>query len=397
MSKLDQISRYLTKVYPSEKKFEEQLNKSKNLKIYLGIDPTSPNIHLGNAISLMILRYFQEWGHQVILLFGDFTGGIGDPSGHDQRRQPLVSKQLVENAQGYQEQVSKVLDFNNNPPQIVYNSQWWSKTDLKDFFEIINKFTLSQLIERDLFQERIKNKQPIAISEFLYPLLQGYDSVQLDTDIEIGGNDQTFNMMVGRQMLGRYKNREKFVLTTPLLEGTDGRKMSKSFGNTVDLSSEADQMYGKIMSIKDNLITKYMLLTTKIERKKIEKTESDLKSRSTNPMDKKKKLAFEIVRQYHGEDKAKKAQAEFERVFQKGGSPKAQKFYISDTNQSIIQLLVDSSLVSSRSEAKRLVDQGGVEMDGKKIRNLNDILSFGSGTIIRVGKLNSIELVLKEE
>lgn len=401
MSKFAQLSRYLTKVYPSQETLEKRLEKSGFLKIYLGIDPTSPNIHLGNAISLFILRQFQDWGHQIVLVFGDFTGSIGDPSGHDRHRKPLDSEQLLNNTSSYKNQVRKILDFEKNPPQIVFNSQWWLNLNLKDFFGILNTFTLSQLIERDLFQERIKNNQPIAVSEFLYPILQGYDSVELDTDIEIGGNDQTFNMLIGREMLKSYKSKEKFVLTTPILEGTDGKKMSKSYGNTIDLSTDPNDMFGKIMSIKDSLIVKYMLLTTTMETKEIEKIESELKSSKINPMEAKKKLAFSVVSLYNGVEKAKKSQLEFERVFQKGERTSAiTKVSKSKTilPKSFASLATDAGATPSVSAAIRLAENKGLKFDGKLVTDPRQPFNSPSNreTVIDVGKRKSIKITWKD-
>ena len=401
MRKFEQLSRYLTKVYPSQKTLEEKLEDSKTLKIYLGIDPTSPNIHLGNTISLLVLRQFQDWGHKVILVFGDFTGSIGDPSGHDQRRKPLDAKQLLNNTSSYKDQVRKILDFEKNPPQIIFNSKWWLNLNLKDFFEILNKFTLSQLIERSLFQQRIKNNQPIAISEFLYPILQGYDSVELDIDIEVGGNDQTFNMLVGREMLKNYKNKEKIVMTTPLLEGTDGRKMSKSYGNTIDLSTDPNDMFGKIMSINDNLIIKYMLLTTTIEKGEIEKIESELKSSKINPMETKKKLAFSVVSLYHGEEKARKSQIEFERVFQKGERT-SDLTEVSKSKtilpKSFASLATDAGATPSVSAAIRLAENKGLKFDGEVVTDPRQSFNTPSnqGTVIDVGKRKSVKITWKD-
>lgn len=401
MNKFEQLSRYLTKVYPSQKTLEERLENSEILKIYLGIDPTSPNIHLGNTISLLILRQFQDWGHKIVLVFGDFTGSIGDPSGHDQRRKPFDSEQLLNNTSLYKDQVGKILDFEKNPPEIIFNSKWWSKLNLKDFFEILNKFTVSQLIERNLFQQRIKNNQPIAISEFLYPILQGYDSVELDTDIEIGGNDQTFNMLIGREMLRSFKKKEKIVLATPLLEGTDGRKMSKSYGNTVDLSIDPNDMFGKIMSIRDDLIIKYMLLATIIEKGEIEKIESELKSSKINPMEAKKKLAFSVVSLYHGDEKAKKSQLEFGRVIKMGEQPSnIPEVRESKTTlpKSFASLATVAGVTPSVSAAIRLAENRGLKFDGKLVTEPRQLFNTPSnqGTIINAGKRNYAKIIWED-
>jgi len=329
------------------------------------------------------------------LVFGDFTGRIGDPSGRDIQRKPLTKKQLLENASTYQEQVAKILDFKKNPPEIVYNSTWWNKIDSVKFLEILTHFTFAQLSERDLFQERIKKEQPLALSEFLYPILQGYDSVTLDVDAEIGATDQTFNMLMGRAMLKIFKNKEKFVLTTPLLEGTDGRKMSKSFGNTINISSEPNQMFGNLMSIQDDLIIKYLKLTTELDQRELEEMIAELKNGQRHPMEAKKRLALEVVTLYHGAEAAYQSQLEFERVFQKGGVPIPRKFVTKNLKLKPVDFLVKSGLATSRSSARRLVEQGGVEIDGRRITNLNAKISLQDGSIARVGKLKSV--VVKEK
>jgi len=388
------LTRGVEKIYPSFDLLEKKLNEGKKLRVYLGIDPTSQNIHIGHSIPLRKLRKFQDAGHKVLLLFGDFTGMIGDPSGRDTKRKPLSREQVLKNTSTYKQQVSKILDFDKNSPEIIYNSQWWDKMSMNEFFGVLSKFTISQLLERDMFQERMRKKQSVGTHEFLYPILQGYDSVALNVDLEIGASDQTFNMLVGRNLQKSLNGKEKFVLTTPLLEGTDGRKMSKTYNNTIDLTTSAEDMYGKTMSIKDGLIIKYLELVTDSEEKEIEDVTLRLKNKSLNPMEAKKKLARELVKIYHGELGAKKAQEGFERVFQKGESPFPKEIQIKNKNPNIIDFLMSSGQLTSRSQAKRIVDQGGIKVNERVISNPNEEILLKEGSIIRIGKRKAIKISL---
>ena len=296
------LTRGVKAIYPSRKAVEEALKTGKRLKIYNGIDPSNPNIHLGNAIPLRKMRQLQRLGHKVILLIGDFTGRIGDPSDKGAMRLQLSHQQVLENAKAYKEQAAKILDFKSkiNPCEIKFNSEWLDKLSNKDVIKLSVYFTIQQLIERDLFQKRLKEKKPIGLHEFLYPLYQGYDSVAMDIDMEIGGDDQTFNMLIGRDLMKIYKNKEKFILTVPILEGFDGRKMSKSWGNVINITDSADDMFGKVMSLPDDLIIKYFTLCTSVSLKEINKMEEDLRSDKVNPKGVKAKLGREIVGIYHG-------------------------------------------------------------------------------------------------
>ena len=387
--------RYIDSVYPSRSALETLLAKKEKIQIYFGIDPTSPFIHLGHSIPLQLLNEFQEMGHQIILVFGDFTGMIGDPSGKDIHRTVLTNSQLNKNSLTYKSQVEKILDFSKNPPLITYNSKWWDKINTKKFLEIARGFTLSQLIERDLFQDRLKRGRPISLSEFLYPLLQGYDSVALNIDIEVGGTDQLFNMLIGREMMKRYQKKEKIVITTPLLEGADGRKMSKSLGNIIEIENDPSNMYGKIMSIQDPLIVNYLTLTTKVSIEEIKKIKSAIDKGSLNPILAKKKLAYDLVSKYHEENIAKSAAKEFERVFQQKGTPKTVNYHLKQSKATIINVLYDSNLASSKSDAKRLIDQGGVEVNGHKLSSKEVEVELESGSIIRAGKFKAIKLIIE--
>ncbi|OGY26380.1 MAG: tyrosine--tRNA ligase [Candidatus Woykebacteria bacterium RBG_16_44_10] len=392
------FSRYVEAVYPSEDFLEKRLAEAKKLTVYYGIDPTSPLIHLGHSVPLRLLGSLQKLGHKVILVFGDFTGMIGDPSGRDVQRKPLTKGQILENASTYTKQLQKILNFAENPPEIKYNSEWWGRMKLDKFFEIASHFTLAQLSERDLFQERRKKSQPVALSEFLYPILQGYDSVALDVDAEVGASDQTFNMLVGREMLKIFKGKEKLVITCPLLEGTDGRKMSKSLGNSIDILAHPADMFGKLMSIKDGLITKYLTLVTEVDQRYIDEVSSQLKTGRVNPMDVKKKLAYEVVKIYHDEKTAKMAQTEFERVFQKGertSDIKTVRQSRSILPISYASLATVSGATTSISEAIRLAKNRGLKFNGEIIPEpRQQITEIKEGeTIVDVGKRRSVKII----
>lgn len=382
-------------IYPSHKSLEKALGAGKKLRIYNGIDPSSPDIHLGNAISLWKMRRFQDLGHKTILLIGDFTGRIGDPSDKKAMRTQLSHQQVLQNARTYRKQAAKILDFESkaNPCEIKFNSKWLDKLSNKEVVELSSHFTVQQLIERDLFQKRLKEKKAIGLHEFLYPLYQGYDSVAMDIDMEIGGDDQTFNMLAGRDLVKIYKNKEKFVLTIPLLEGIDGRKMSKSWANVVNITDSADDMFGKLMSLPDSLIIRYFTLCTEVSLKEIGRLEKDLKSGRINPKDAKAKLAEEIVSIYYGRKIARIAGKEFESVFKEKKLPKIiAKVKIKEKKLNILDLLVKTKLASSKSEAKRLVLQGGVKVDGRIEGDWHKAIEIKRNRVLRVGKRKFIRL-----
>ena len=395
--KIEQVlNRGVKAIYPGRKVLEEALRSGKRFKIYNGIDPSNPRIHLGNALALWKLRHFQKLGHKVILLIGDFTGRIGDPSDKKAMRPQLSHQQVLENAKTYKKQAAKILDFGakTNSCEIKFNSQWLGKISNKELIELASHFTVQRLIERDLFQRRLKEKKPIGLHEFLYPLYQGYDSVAMNVDMEVGGDDQTFNMLVGRDLMKSYRKKEKFVLTVPLLEGTDGRKMSKSWGNVINIADSAGDMFGKIMSLPDNLIVKYFTLCTDVSLKEINVTEKKLKSGEINPKDAKIKLGREIVSLYHGKERARIAEEEFERIFKKKKLPRAiARVKIKEKKVRVLDLLVKTKLTPSKSEAKRLVLQGGVKIDGKTEQDWRRIVEIKKDRVIQVGKRKFIKLV----
>ena len=389
------LTRGIKTIYPSHKSLERALRTGKRLRIYNGIDPSNPNIHLGNVISLRKMRHFQKLGHKTILLIGDFTGRIGDPSDKRAMRTQLPHQQVLKNAKTYKDQAAKILDFESktNPCEIKFNSEWLDKLTNKEVVELSSCFTVQRLIERDLFQRRLKEKKPIGLHEFLYPLYQAYDSVAMDIDMEIGGEDQTFNMLAGRDLVKIYRNKEKFVLTVPLLEGTDGKKMSKSWGNVINITDSAGNIFGKVMSLSDGLIIKYFVLCTDISLEEINSLEKDLRSSKVNPKDAKAKLAEEIVSIYYGKKEAKAARKEFERVFKEKKLPKTiTEFKVKEKELNILDLLVKTKLASSKSEAKRLVLQKGVKVDGKNEDDWRKIIKIKKGQVLRVGKRKFIRL-----
>lgn len=392
------LERNIATIYPSKDSLVKKLDSGKKLKIYLGIDPTSPEIHIGNAIALWKLKEFQDEGHIVTLLVGDFTGMIGDPTDKTAIRKRMNREDLVKNSQKYKSQASKILNFEGkNPAKLELNSRWLSKLSLEEILELLGYFTVQQLIERDMFQKRIGENKPIGLNEFIYPLLHGYDSVALDTDIEIGGTDQTFNMLAGRTLMKSMKNKEKFIITFPLLEGTDGRKMSKSYGNTIGITNKPNDMFGKVMSISDDFIIKYFQLTTKKSLGEISIIKKSIEEKSKNPMEIKKDLAFEVVKIYHGESEAKKASTEFEKVFQKGERTKEIETVSMEKSilpKSFAYIANASGATPSVSAAINLAKNRGLKFDGNLVENPLDKFSISSesGTIIDVGKRRSYKI-----
>lgn len=377
-----------------KEELENVLKSKKKLRIYFGVDPSSPEIHLGHSIGLRLLSFFQQMGHKIIFLVGDFTGMIGDPTGRETSRKPLSKEEVLENAKTYKKQVEKFLDFSGkNPAEIAFNSKWNEKFTFRKIIKLASLFTVQQFIERDMFQQRLKKKKPIALHEFLYPLIQGYDAVMLNADIQVGGSDQKFNMLISRQMVKQFLKKPQIVITVPLLEGTDGRKMSKSFYNIVEVEEKPQEMFGKIMSLKDEFIIKYFILCSELEIKEIRRIEKKLK-RGENPKEAKLRLAFEITKMYHGKKEAQKALKEFERVFAQKKTPeKIPELKFPKKSVKIINLLYKLNLVKSKSEAKRLITQKGVLINGKIIEEVQKIITPKNGMIIKVGKRKWIKII----
>ncbi len=388
------LERGVEKIYPSKKVLKEVLLSGKKIKVYQGFDPSMPNLHLGNLVGILKLRQFQELGHKVIFLVGDFTGMIGDPTDRLLARKKLTRKQVLENAKNWREQVGRFLKFSGkNPAQMMFNSKWLDKVTFKDLIEITSKFTVQRILERNFFQRRIEKKRPIFLHEFLYPVAQAIDCVEMDVDLEIGATDQTFNMLVGRDLMKALKGKEKFVLTTKLLIDKRGRKMGKTAGNAIFLNASPGEMFGKIMAFPDEVIIPAFELLTTLSSKTIKILEGQLKNKKINPMDLKKKLAFKIVKLNYGEKKSSDAGKEFERVFQKRKIPsKIKEFKVEKNKVKLLDLLFDSKLAPSKSEAKRLILQGGVKINGLVQKDWKKEIKIKKGMIIQVGRRRFVRI-----
>ncbi|RJQ34444.1 tyrosine--tRNA ligase [Candidatus Parcubacteria bacterium] len=381
------LTRSVANIYPSKAFLEKMLVSGKQLTLYLGIDPTGPTLHIGHIIPMEKLRLFQELGHKIILLIGDFTGMIGDPTDKSATRQALSKEQVLQNAKDYKKQASTILNFSGtNKVELKYNSAWHGKMNFSKVMELSANFTVQQLLERDMFQERIKAGKPIHLHEFMYPVLQAYDSVAMDVDGEVGGNDQTFNMLSGRNLMKSLANKEKFVITTKLLVDPTGKKMGKSEGNMLSLNDSAKDMFGKVMSWTDGMIIDAYELCTRLPMTEINQIAKELKA-GKNPRDYKFRLAQEIVALYHGEKKAKTAAAEFVEIFAKGGKPDdIKKYHIKTGSLNPVDILVELNFVSSKGEARRLIEGGGAKLNDEKIKNWKDNIQIKSGDIIQAGK-----------
>jgi len=385
------LKKGVEKIYPNPEALEKLLKSGKRIRLYCGFDPTSPSLHIGNAIQLRKLAQFQKLGHEVIFLIGDFTGMIGDPSDKTAARKKLSRKETLENLKNYKKQASKTLDFTGkNPAKVLYNGEWNNKLKFGDLIELASNFTVQQMIIRDMFQERIKNNKPIYLHEFLYPLAQAYDSVAMDVDLEVGGNDQTFNMLCGRDLMRALKNKEKMVLTTRLLADSSGKKMGKTEGNMVNLDEEPDQMYGKIMSWPDDLIISGFELCTDFSIDEIRMISENLKSGKTNPRDEKAKLAKTVVSIHYDKKTAEESEKEFNLFFREGKNPThIPESKYNEGTTSTANLLVELGLAGSRSAADRLIKQDAVdiEIDGMMINKYKEKETIvKKGMVIRVGR-----------
>lgn len=369
---------------------KEKLKNGKRLVVKAGFDPTAPDIHLGHTVLLRKMRHFQILGHKVIFLIGDFTGRIGDPSGKTKTRPRLSTEDILKNAETYKEQVFKILD--KNETIVDFNSRWSDKMNFADVLSLTSRYTVAQMLERDDFSKRYKNGQPISMMEFMYPLAQGYDSVSLECDVELGGNDQKFNLLVGRTLMKEYRLSPQAVITVPLLEGLDGvEKMSKSLGNYIGIYDTPKDMYGKAMSIPDALIIKYMELVTDIPMEDIKKYSNSMKD-GENPRNIKATLAREIVKLYHNEYEANKAEEEFTRVFSSKGLPNNIPEVNISKNECILNILSICMPGESKSNFKRLISQGSVSFDNEKLTNIDNLISKSG--ILKVGKRNFFQLKL---
>lgn len=402
LNHMDKIEELLTRgvdtIYPSKDELEKVLHSGKKLKLYQGFDPTGTQLHIGHMVGLRKLAQWQRLGHHVIFLIGDGTGQAGDPSGKTKSRDTFMTRdELRQNARDYVMQAKRIVSFEGkNPVEIKYNGDWLNKLELVDMLDIIGNFSLQQLIERDLFQERMKRNESINLREFIYPLLQAYDSVAMKVDLELGGNDQTFNMLTGRTLIKAMLKKEKYVMTTPLLADSSGRKIGKSEGNAIAIGDKPEELFKKIMTLGDEVIVLGLECLTDIPMDEVEKVKKALAD-GANPIDFKKLLAFEIVKQLNSIDDATQAQIEFERTVQNRELPnKIENLQISIGSATLVDIVLQSGVVSSKSEAKRLIEQGGVEIDDEKITDAEYlVVNIKGEKVLKVGKRNFFRLVRK--
>jgi len=374
---------------------QKKLESGKKLIIKLGADPTSPNLHLGHAVVLCKMREFQDLGHTVVFLIGDYTARIGDPTGRSKTRPPLTEEQIAHNSATYLEQVGRILDIHK--VTIRYNSEWLDKLSGKEWIKLCGQFTLSRLIEREDFAKRIAEQQPIGFHELLYPIMQGYDSVALHADVELGGTDQTFNLLVGRFLQEQFGQEPQVVMTMPLLEGLDGvQKMSKSYGNAIGLTDPADQAYGKIMSISDTLMWRYYSLLLNKNDQEIARMQQEVTHNTVHPMLLKKQLAYGIIKKFWSNEEADQAQQQFEELFQKKNYTHAQEFKIDiwpTESITILELIKMLKACPSVSEARRLIEAGAVSVDEQKIIDPKELVVVKRDMVVRVGKHRFYKLV----
>ncbi|MBD2862587.1 tyrosine--tRNA ligase [Paenibacillus oceani] len=399
---LEVVRRGVVEIVPEEdlkEKIANSLLTGKPLKIKLGLDPSAPDIHVGHTVVLHKLRQFQELGHEVQLIIGDFTGRIGDPTGKSETRKQLSEEDVKRNAETYQAQIFKIL----NPAQttVHYNSQWLNKLNFTDVVQLAAKVTVARILERDDFTKRYANGQPIGVHEFFYPLMQGYDSVKLDSDVELGGTDQKFNLLMGRTLQKEYGKQQQAAITLPLIAGLDGvQKMSKSLGNYIGIDEAPNEMYGKAMSVPDELMVKYFELATDLPDEELGSLKAGLEEGTVHPRDAKMKLAYTFVRMYHGETQAEEAKRHFVTVFQQKALPdeiEDAELPVSELNGGeirIVQLLVTTGLQASNGEAKRSVSQGAVKINEEKVTDPNAVVRLEGGEVLQVGKRKFVKIKL---
>ena len=391
---LDLLTRGTEEIIPEES-FLEQIKSKKSLRIKAGFDPTSPDLHLGHTVLLNKMKIFQDLGHEVIFLIGDFTGQVGDPSGVNETRPVLTEDQLNKNAETYKKQVFKILDPDKT--EIRFNSEWMKSVDPSEFIKMLSSYTVARMLERDDFSKRYKSQQPISIHEFLYPILQGYDSVKLDADVELGGTDQKFNLLLGREVQKHYGQKQQSIMTVPLLEGLDGvKKMSKSLGNYIALEDKPDDMFGKIMSISDDLMWRYFSLLSFKSSKKISEYKKEIEE-GTNPRDIKFLLAEEIVERFNP-GLGEVSKENFINRFQKGNiyqEIEEIKLIIDSESELLTRIIKESALLSSTSEALRMIKQGAVKLNDERVLDAKLTLQKGSSNIIQVGKKKVAKIFLQ--
>lgn len=400
----DVIRRGAVEIIPEGEMFSKIIDsvaEGKPLKVKLGLDPSAPDIHIGHTVVLQKLRQFQELGHQVQLLIGDFTGRIGDPTGKSETRKQLTEEDVMRNAETYKEQIFKILDPAKT--DVVFNSQWLSPLNFADVIRLASHMTVARMLERDDFTKRYQSGQAISLHEFFYPLMQGYDSVVLDSDVELGGTDQKFNVLMGRHLQKEYGKPTQAVMMMPLLEGLDGvNKMSKSLGNYIGIQEAPNEIYGKAMSIPDELMLKYYELATDLSNEQLRSLEQGLRDGSVHPRDAKMRLARTFVRMYHGESAAEAAEQHFRTVFQQGALPEdiptveLASSALDNGEVRLIKLLVDLGMQPSNGEARRSIQQGAVRVNEQRIDDINAVIHVQEGDIVQVGKRKFARVKLVE-
>ena len=392
---IDMIQQGVEEIIPIDElkhKLDRGQKSNKPLTVKLGCDPSRPDLHIGHAVVLRKLRQFQDLGHKAVLVIGDFTAMIGDPSGRNKTRPQLTLEEAKSNAESYIEQAKIILDINSL--KICNNAQWLNTMNFSDVVGLASKYTVARMMERDDFEKRYKSEIPITIHEFLYPLAQAMDSVHLKADIEIGGTDQKFNLLVGRDIQREFGQDPQIILTVPLMEGTDGvEKMSKSYDNHIGLTDSYDEMYGKTLSIPDNMIEKYFLLGANADEKKMKEIKNSLNDGKTNPRDIKRELARKIVAIYHSDVLAKKAETNFDKIFIGKEVPDYIPEVKLDKDELLVDIIASNKLVSSKSEARRLIDQGAVKIDDEKCLDRDQIINKGKSIIIKVGKRRFLKIL----
>jgi tyrosyl-tRNA synthetase len=393
---MDIIRRGTVDLLPEDelvRKLENSIAKNKPLIIKQGFDPTAPDIHLGHTVGIRKLKQFQDLGHQVVVIIGDYTAMVGDPSEKNSTRPRLTHSQVMKNARTYQEQFFKILD--KNQTRIAFNGSWFSKLTFEKIMSLAATFTVARMLERDDFAKRYAGQQPISIHEFFYPLMQGYDSVMIDADVELGATEQKFNLVIGRQIQKEYGKEQQVILTLPVLSGTDGtQRMSKSIGNYIGIDESSKEVYGKIMSIPDGLIYPYFELVSDVSLNQLNQIKNQLAQDHTNPRDLKKMLGHTIVRMYHGQRAATDAELEFERIFVKKDMPdKIPEIKLTESICRLDDLLIKTNTAVSKSEARRLIQQGGVTIDGEKLTDSFTEIKLKKQMILKVGKRKFVKII----
>jgi len=395
---MDILRKGTVEIIPEEeltKKIEKAIKTRNPLNVKLGCDPSVPDLHIGHSVVLNKLREFQDLGHTAILIVGDYTGMIGDPSGKKKTRPQLTFEETRENGKSYFEQASRILD--KNKTKIVYNSEWLSKIDLQELIKILGKFTVQRILERDDFTNRMRDQVEVSMHELLYPIMQGYDSYAINADVELGGTDQKFNNLVGRDMQKRFGKEPQIVMLMPLLEGTDGsEKMSKSLNNYIGITDEPKDIFGKTMSIPDVLIFKYFTLATRLKPEELMEIKRELEDPNTNPRNLKRRLGYELVKLYYNKEVAKQSIEEFDKIFIKKEVPDdIPEIAIKEKGTKLINLIVSNKMADSNAAARRLIEQGGVTINGEKIDDFNLVLNYSEDFVLKVGKRKFLKVKMK--